>query len=92
MSEQPVDDTADIRQHLDFSKAGWIRAEPESVTIDGCAEYAFIEHSDGVTYTALRQSTNPDGVILVFTPSVWDAFVQGVRDGEFDMPEDIADA
>jgi uncharacterized protein DUF397 len=90
MSEQPVDDKAHIRHHLDFTKAEWIRAEPEGVTLDDCVEYAFIEHTDGVTYTAMRQSSKPDGVILVFTPSEWDAFVKGVRDGEFDLPEDLA--
>ena len=90
MSEQPVDDKAHIRHHLDFTQAEWIRAEPEGVTLDDCVEYAFIEHTDGVTYTAMRQSSKPDGVILVFTPSEWDAFVKGVRDGEFDLPEDLA--
>jgi hypothetical protein len=90
MSDQPVDDKAHIRHHLDFTKAEWIRAEPEGVTLDDCVEYAFIEHTDGVTYTAMRQSSKPDGVILVFTPSEWDAFVKGVRDGEFDLPEDLA--
>ena len=92
MSEQLVDDKAHIRHHLDFTKAEWIRAEPEGVTLDDCVEYAFIEHTDGVTYTAMRQSSKPDGVILVFTPSEWDAFVKGVRDGEFDLPEDLAEA
>ncbi|WP_103350342.1 DUF397 domain-containing protein [Amycolatopsis sp. CA-128772] len=92
MSDQPVDDKAHIRHHLDFTKAEWIRAEPEGVTLDDCVEYAFIEHTDGVTYTAMRQSAKPDGVILVFTPSEWDAFVKGVRDGEFDLPEDLAEA
>jgi hypothetical protein len=36
----------------------------------------------------MRQSSKPDGVILVFTPSEWDAFVLGVKDGEFDLPEE----
>ena len=71
MSDQPVDDKAHIRHHLDFTKAEWIRAEPEGVTLDDCVEYAFIEHTDGVTYTAMRQSAKPDGVILVFTPGEW---------------------
>ncbi|MFE0021646.1 DUF397 domain-containing protein [Amycolatopsis sp. NPDC059021] len=89
MSEQPVDDKAHIRHELDLSEAAWIRAEPEGVTLDDCVEYAFVPHTDGVTYVAMRQSSKPDGVILVFTPSEWDAFVAGVRDGEFDLPEDL---
>jgi hypothetical protein len=87
MSEQPVDDKANIRHHLDFTKAEWIRAEPEGVTLDEVVEYAFIPHTDGVTYVAMRKSTEPDGTVLVFTPSEWEAFVLGVRDGEFDIPD-----
>jgi len=83
---QPVDDKAHIRDEIDLSRAAWIRAEPEGETLDDCVEYAFVPHTDGVTYTAMRQSSRPDGVILVFTPSEWDAFVAGVRDGEFDEP------
>jgi hypothetical protein len=87
MSEQPVDDKAHIRHRLDFTEAAWIRAEPESVTLDEVVEYAFIPHTDGVTYVAMRKSTEPDGTVLVFTPSEWDAFLLGVRDGEFDFPD-----
>lgn len=89
MSEQqsqPVDDKAHIRDEIDLSKAEWIRAEPEGETLEDCVEYAFVPHTDGVTYTAMRQSAKPDGVILVFTPSEWEAFVLGVKDGEFDEP------
>jgi hypothetical protein len=87
MSEQPVDDKAHIRHHLDFTEAGWIRAEPEGVTLDEVVEYAFIPHTDGVTYVAMRKSTEPDGTVLVFTPSEWEAFLLGVRDGEFELPD-----
>lgn len=86
------DDKAHIRHHLDLSKAEWVRAEPAGVTLDEVVEYAHIPHTDGVTYTAMRKSTDPEGVVLVFTPSEWDAFLKGVRDGEFDLPEDLAQA
>ena len=33
---------------------------------------------------AMRDSRHPDGPILLFTVAEWDAFVAGVRDGEFD--------
>jgi hypothetical protein len=36
---------------------------------------------DGV---AVRDSSRPDGPVLLFTPAEWDAFVAGARDGEFD--------
>ncbi|HVW40471.1 MAG TPA: DUF397 domain-containing protein [Amycolatopsis sp.] len=89
MSEQrhlPVDDKADVRDVLNLRSARWQRAEPPGETIEDAIEFAFVPHSDGVTYTVLRQSSEPGGTVLVFTPSEWDAFVAGARDGEFDLP------
>jgi hypothetical protein len=43
------------------------------------------EGSDHVI--TLRNPKNPDGPTLVFTPAEWEAFVAGVRDGEFDLDE-----
>jgi Domain of unknown function (DUF397) len=34
---------------------------------------------------AVRDSKNPDGPILFFTPAEREAFVEGVKDGEFDI-------
>lgn len=34
---------------------------------------------------ALRDSKDENGPTLVFTPSEWEAFTAGVRDGEFDL-------
>jgi Domain of unknown function (DUF397) len=34
---------------------------------------------------ALRDSTDPDGPVLRFTPAEWEAFVGGVRRGEFEL-------
>ncbi len=34
----------------------------------------------------LRNSRDPDGPVLVFTAGEWDAFVAGVKRGEFDRP------
>ncbi|MGH3469264.1 MAG: DUF397 domain-containing protein, partial [Thermocrispum sp.] len=45
-------------------------------------ELAFVPHTDGLTYVAMRQG----GTTLVFTPTEWDAFVKGAKDGEFDQP------
>ncbi len=42
------------------------------------------ENSDHVI--TIRDSKNPDGPKLVFTPEEWEAFVAGVKDGEFDLP------
>jgi len=34
---------------------------------------------------AVRDSKNPSAGFLVFTPDEWDAFVDGTKDGEFDL-------
>jgi hypothetical protein len=33
---------------------------------------------------ALRDSKNPSGAALIFTPDEWAAFIEGAKDGEFD--------
>lgn len=85
-SRTPVGDKADVRHGLDLETARWQRAEPAGVTIPDAVEVAFVPHTDGKIYTALRSSAEPDGTVLIFTPSEWDAFVAGARDGEFDLP------
>ncbi|GAA2210245.1 DUF397 domain-containing protein [Nonomuraea monospora] len=34
---------------------------------------------------AVRDSKNPEGPALIFTPGEWRAFLQGASRGEFDM-------
>jgi hypothetical protein len=33
---------------------------------------------------AVRDSKNPSGPALMFTPDEWAAFIEGAKDGEFD--------
>jgi hypothetical protein len=47
---------------------------------NGCVEIAFLE--DGV---AVRDSKNATGPVLLFTAAEWEAFMRGVRGGEFNM-------
>jgi len=81
-----ADEKVDIRGELDFARAVWQRAEPAGEHIPEAIEIAHVPHTDGVTYVALRLSSRPEGLVLIFTPSEWDAFVAGIRDGEFDLP------
>lgn len=82
-----TDDKAHIRHELDLSAAEWLRAVPGGGEAhEDAVEVAFVPHTDGVTYVAMRQASKPEGTVLVFTPSEWDAFVAGARDGEFDEP------
>ncbi len=36
---------------------------------------------------AVRDSKDPDGPRLYFGPEAWRGFVNGVREGDFDLPE-----
>jgi hypothetical protein len=56
---------------------------------DSRVEVAIREGSkEGSDYViTMRDGSKPDGPVLVFTPAEWDAFVAGVRDGEFDLDE-----
>jgi hypothetical protein len=83
------DDKAEVRGNLDLTNAEWQRAAPEDADPDGeWVEIAFVPHTDGNTYIAMRNSkyTAPEDTVLVFTEAEWDAFVAGAKDGEFDEP------
>lgn len=79
------DDKAHVRDQLDLSAVTWLPAdggEPDEEHV----EIAFVDHTDGETYVAMRKSTEPDGTVLVFTMDEWNAFVAGAKDGEYDEP------
>lgn len=46
-----------------------------------CVEIAVLPDGSGI---ALRNSRDPEGPALIYTPAEIAAFIQGVRDGEFD--------
>ncbi|GAA0398024.1 DUF397 domain-containing protein [Acrocarpospora corrugata] len=50
-----------------------------SGTVGECVEVAV------VSAILVRDSKDPDGPVLSFTPGEWAAFCAGVRDGEFDV-------
>jgi hypothetical protein len=82
------DDKAHVRGRLDLTNAEWQRAGDPDDAEGEYVEVAFVPHTDGKTYIAMRNSkfTGPDDTVLVFTESEWDAFVAGAKDGEFDEP------
>ena len=41
---------------------------------------------DGSGRVAVRHSRHPDAEVIVYTRAEWDAFLAGVRSGEFDFP------
>lgn len=40
---------------------------------------------DGTEGVAVRHSHRPDGEVIVYTRAEWEAFLKGVRAGEFDF-------
>lgn len=42
--------------------------------------------ADGSGRVAVRHSRDRDGQAIVYTRTEWDAFLAGVKDGEFDFP------
>jgi hypothetical protein len=70
-------DTKGLR--VDLDRAHWRKSARSGPYSDNCVEVAFV---DGAI--AVRDSKDPSGAVLVFTPGEWDAFVAGAKDGEFD--------
>ncbi|MEV4126448.1 DUF397 domain-containing protein [Nocardia sp. NPDC049707] len=66
---------------VDTSGARWFKSS-YSASNGQCVEVAFLD-CDAV---GVRDSKNPTGPALVFTPGEWAAFTAGVVDGEFTHP------
>lgn len=65
----------------DLSGAVWHKSTRSGGNGGDCVEVAV--NLPGVV--AVRDTKDRDGAALVFTHSEWEAFVAGVRDGEFDI-------
>ncbi len=61
----------------DRLRAKWRKSASSGV--NGCVEVAFVDGS-----VAVRNSRDPAGPVLVFSLVEWQAFVGGVRGGEFE--------
>jgi hypothetical protein len=48
-----------------------------------CSDSACVEVAFGADVVAVRDGKNPEQGSLRFTPSEWEAFVRGVKAGEF---------
>ncbi|MBM2623665.1 DUF397 domain-containing protein [Actinoplanes sp. LDG1-06] len=65
----------------DLTGAIWHKSKRSGGNGGDCVEVAV--NLPGIV--AVRDSKHRDGAALVFTHAEWDAFLGGVRDGEFDL-------
>ncbi|MBL7500627.1 DUF397 domain-containing protein [Frankia sp. CNm7] len=63
---------------LDQDELAWHKSSASPYRLD-CVEAAPVDGG-----MLLRDSTDPKGPILAFSDSEWNAFLTGVRNGEFD--------
>ena len=63
----------------DDSELSWIKSSL-SMANGNCVEVAGLSGD----LIRVRDSQNPSGSILRFNPAEWDAFVGGIRKGDFD--------
>ncbi len=77
---------------MDLSQVQWCKSSHsgngsncvEVATVDAQAVGAAPKADSADRLFLLRDSKDPQGPVLAFTPSEWAAFVGGVRLGEFD--------
>lgn len=68
-----------LRSHWTDDSSGWIKSSL-SLANSNCVEVSGLSGD----VIQVRDSKMPTGPVLGFTPTEWDAFVGGVRNGEFD--------
>ncbi|MFI7669712.1 DUF397 domain-containing protein [Nocardia sp. NPDC049526] len=66
---------------IHLSGARWFKSSRSGAHAE-CVEVAFLDGG----MVGVRDSKNPTGPALVFTPGEWSAFTAGVNDGEFECP------
>jgi hypothetical protein len=66
---------------VDLSRAAWEKSRSSGV--NGCVEVAVVDGQ-----VAVRDSKDRHGPALVFNPVEWQAFLDGARDGQFNLPHD----
>ncbi len=64
---------------LDLSQAMWFKSSRSSGTGE-CVEVAHLPHGT----VGVRDSKNPTGPALIFSPTEWDTFTAAITHGRFD--------
>ncbi|MGV9972016.1 DUF397 domain-containing protein [Nocardia beijingensis] len=71
-----------MNAEVDLTGAKWFKSRHSSGDSGECVEVAHLDEG----MVGVRDSKNPTGPALVFSPGEWDAFTAGVVDGEFKLP------
>jgi hypothetical protein len=66
---------------MDVTRPIWRKSSHSGTNGGNCVEVA--SNLPGII--AVRDSKNPAGPALAFTSDEWAAFINGARDGEFDL-------
>jgi uncharacterized protein DUF397 len=66
---------------MDLTGAAWRKSSFSSGNGGACVEVAIVSRATegGRTLVALRDSKDPNGPALVFTPDEWRTFLSGLR-------------
>jgi Domain of unknown function (DUF397) len=66
----------------EFGKSGttFRKSSHSGAVNNNCVEVGFV-----TAEVLMRDSKDPNGPVLHFTPDEWRAFIAGVKDGEFDL-------
>lgn len=66
--------------HGELAHARWIKSSYSGSGGGNCVEVASLTGG----HCVVRDSKDPAGSVLIFTPAEWSTFTAGVRSGDFD--------
>lgn len=73
----------------DWQKSSFSTANAQCVEVQ-FQPHAETQYKDGEPVTVyVRDSKDNAGPVLGFTDAEWKAFIEGAKDGEFDLPEAV---
>ncbi|MGW4092157.1 DUF397 domain-containing protein [Nocardia sp. NPDC004750] len=67
--------------NTDLSEAKWFKSSYSGAD-KACVEVAFLSRG----HVGVRDSKNPAGPALMFSPGEWDAFTAGIARGVYECP------
>ncbi|MFF4985565.1 DUF397 domain-containing protein [Streptosporangium saharense] len=70
---------------MELSDARWIKSSLSGDNGGNCVEVAELKGVGHAELVAVRDSKDPEGPKLFFTPAEWDAFLNGVKAGRFSL-------